>query len=246
MWCFPGCRAAFIIRHEVTGTEQSLSSWFANPPAQLRYAMIHYPYYSPEDPDAVEEFISGQLMGRLITQDGKGTILIGLYPFVLHEDEIELHLVRGDPQARALADQSRCVFQVDQILSFIPSHWEDPENAQQADSYYRFASCDGSALVVSDLDALADHLNRLLAKNQPEGRHRVVGAGEPLFRAGLERLVLVRIRIHRITSKFKLGQQLTQPQRRHIITMLRRRGEPEDAYTADLVEASLAESSGPG
>ncbi|MEO8295703.1 MAG: FMN-binding negative transcriptional regulator [Gemmatimonadota bacterium] len=198
--------------------------------------MIDYPYYRAPTREAEEDFFRSQSMGRLITRSSSGEMLAGLYPYVLHENQIELHLVRGDVQAKSLRGQPSCLFEVDQVLSYIPSHWQDPENAQKADNFYRFACVRGSATVSDDISNLAAHLGRLIQRNQPEGRHRRLEPDEPMFAAGYGRLAVVWISMNQVDTKFKLGQNYSIETRRSIIAHLRERNASLDHATADEVE----------
>src|SRR3982751_6623244 len=87
----------------------------------LHWSMIDYPYYRAPTKSAALEFIRTCHLGRLITRSTSGEMHVGIYPYVLHEETIELHLVRGDAQIRSLRSQSSCLFEVDQVLSYIPS-----------------------------------------------------------------------------------------------------------------------------
>ncbi len=200
--------------------------------------MILHPCYEPSRAEALA-FLASRPLGRLVTVDPDGSPEVGLYPFWSEGDRVELHLVRNDPQARALKARPECGFEVDQELSFVPSHWEHPESAQGADHFYRFARCRGRASVLEDAAEVARHLGRLLSRYQPEGGHRAVTGDEPIYHRGLSRLVLVRIEVSSVIAKFKLGQNLPGTTRRRIARLLRARRGGHDLTTAALVERTL-------
>ena len=66
--------------------------------------MMFYDYYADVPEDTLRDFVTAQELGRLITVDGKGQPHIGLYPFRLTGDAIEMHLHRNDEQLADLAD----------------------------------------------------------------------------------------------------------------------------------------------
>lgn len=164
--------------------------------------MIDYPYYRPT-PAELTAFIEAQGIGRLVTAAPR----IGLYPFVMNGDAVELHLVKGDDQVSDVRQNAKVLFEVDEVLSFVPSYVEHPESAQKADHFYRTAIIEGQALITADPESVAAHLNRLIARYQPEGRYRPVTASDPMYTPGVARLVMIRIDPTRVWGKFKLGQQ---------------------------------------
>ena len=168
--------------------------------------MIDYPYYRPT-PDERTSFVAAQGMGRLVTVSAEGRPHIGLYPFVTVGEAIELHLVKGDAQVVDMRQNANVVFEVDEVLSFVPSYVEHPESAQAADHHYRTVIFEGEAHIEHEAASVADHLNRLISRYQPEQGYRPVSAIDPLYIPGIARLVMIRIDPTHVWAKFKLGQQ---------------------------------------
>jgi nitroimidazol reductase NimA-like FMN-containing flavoprotein (pyridoxamine 5'-phosphate oxidase superfamily) len=168
--------------------------------------VIDYPHYRPT-PAELAAFIASQRMGRLITASAEGRPHIGLYVFVTDGDAVELHLVKGDAQVADIRENTKVVFEVDEILTFMPSYLEHPESAQRADHYYRSVIIEGEARIANEPDVVADHLSRLVMRYQPEGGYRPVTAADPMYEPGVSRLVMIRIAPTRTWGKFKLGQQ---------------------------------------
>src|SRR3954471_10609433 len=101
--------------------------------------MKEYPAFaaSPED---VVALIDSQRLARVVTIDPDGIPRIGLHVFIHDGLTIEMHLVNNDPQLDDVRRGSPVVIEVDETLATIPSHWHDPENATNADQFYRCAS----------------------------------------------------------------------------------------------------------
>jgi len=182
--------------------------------------VIDYPYYRPT-PAELAEFIRAQRMGRLVTAGADGCPHIGLYPFVTDGDAVELHLVKGDAQVTDIRQNAKVVFEVDEVLEFVPSYFEHPESGQRADHYYRAVVMEGEARLASEPDAVADHLNRLITRYQPERGYRTVTATDPMYAPAVVRLVMIRIQPTRVWGKFKLGQQLSPDDRERVVRALR-------------------------
>ena len=163
---------------------------------------------------------------------------VGLYPFVLGADIIELHLNRRDEQVADLSRRPRCAFELDEVLASVPSHWLDAENAVFATAYHRSVIFECRARLETDAGVLAAQQKRLLARYQPEGRFRDVSPDDPLYAGMLARLTSVRLEICERRIKFKLGQNRSRAQRLEVARRLRERGRSGDARAAEALEGA--------
>ncbi|MBI1958085.1 MAG: FMN-binding negative transcriptional regulator [Candidatus Rokubacteria bacterium] len=201
--------------------------------------MIFHDYYADIARDDVDRFVQSQEMGRLVTMGEDGTPHLGLYNFVYDGISLELHLVRADEQVADLKARPRCLFEVDEILAVIPSHWVHPEYAGSATAYHRTAIFEcGGAVAEDPAEVLAQQV-RLLAKHQPEGGYRPLGVEDPLYRGALGQLAAVRLQVTAVRAKFKLAQNRPVEARRKIIALLRQRGRPGDGRAADALEWTI-------
>ena len=197
----------------------------------------HTPEYRASN-DEVIQLLADQPMVRLITIDADGWPRVGLHVHVTHGLHVELHLANDDPQLADLRRTGRVVIEVDEVLSFSPSHWVDDENASHADQYFRCATLRGEPELVSDRSAIVEHLRALLMCRQPEGMYVRVDEGHPLYAGYLDRLTLVRLAPADVVSKFKVAQQVSADTRARIVQRL---GEHESAVnraTRRVIEQS--------
>jgi transcriptional regulator len=204
--------------------------------------MIFHGYYADVPADEVDRFVRSQELGRLVTVGEDGTPHVGLYPFVVSGDLIELHLVREDEQAGDLRARPRCVFEVDEVLAVIPSYWVHPEYAGAATAYHRTVIFECLGSVSEAPEAVAAQQLRLLAKHQQEGGFRSLAVGDPLYAGHLARLAALGLEVLRRRVKFKLGQNRPVETRRRVIAELRKRGRPNDARAADALEWTIGRS----
>jgi uncharacterized protein len=200
--------------------------------------IFHRFYEAPEE--HIADLIANQLAGRLITVGDDGTPHVGVFPFLHREGRIEVHLADGDEQLADLRRGSSCVFEIGDVLAYVPSYWEDEHNASGADIYHRTVVVEGAAELVVTPDEVAEHLRSLLSRYQPEGRYVAVDAGNGMYAGMLRRLTLVRLSIARARSKFKLGQQRPVDMRQRIIAELRQRNRPADQTAAEAVSRAIA------
>jgi len=201
--------------------------------------VIFHDYYSEIPRQEIDRFIATQEMGRLVTAGPDGTPHIGLYNFVYEAPTIELHLVRADEQVADLKDRPRCVFEVDEVLAVIPSHWVHPEYAGSATAYHRTVIFECGAAVALHPAAVLAQQERLLAKHQPEGGYRPLSTDDPLYKDALSHLAAVTLRITACRAKFKLGQNRPAAARARVIDELRRRGRPNDERAAQALQWTL-------
>ena len=85
----------------------------------------------------VLSFARQQRDGRLLTVSSTNVPRLGPLPSVFTDARIELHLRRDDDQTADIVTRATCVFEVDEVLSSIPSYWQRSINGSLADHYYR-------------------------------------------------------------------------------------------------------------
>jgi transcriptional regulator len=146
---------------------------------------------------------------------------------------------RADEQLADLQTNPRCVFEVDEVLGAIPSHWLDDANAVFATGYHRTVVFECRATLTDDAAVIAAQMQRLLAHYQPEGGHRPVAAGDPMYQRPLGMLTAVQLEVRARKVKWKLAQNRDRAARMALIGKLRQRSRPEDAAAADALQWTL-------
>lgn len=201
--------------------------------------MIFYDYYADVPEETLNDFVRGQQLGRLVTADAAGQPHIGLYPFLFLGQSIEMHLHRDDEQLGDLAANARCVFEVDEVLGSIPSHWIHPANAMFATAYHRVVIFECEAVVSDDPEVLAAQQQRLMQSYQPDGGYTPVSTGHAMYRGPFREIRALTLDVRARKVKWKLGQNRKPEQLRHVIAELRKRGRPNDPAAADALQWSL-------
>jgi transcriptional regulator len=201
--------------------------------------MIFYDYYADVPEDALREFASSQELGRFVTVSPDGQPHIGLYPFLLQGETIEIHLHRSDEQLADLVANSKCTFELDEIHGTIPSDWLHATNAMFATAYHRVVIFECDAVVSDDAEVLAAQQRRLMARYQPAGGHATVTAEHAMYRGAFKEIRALTLTVRTRKVKWKLAQNRTREQRENIIAGLRKRGRPTDAGAADALQWTL-------
>jgi predicted FMN-binding regulatory protein PaiB len=206
--------------------------------------MIFYDYYADVPPEVVDGFVGECELGRLVTASAAGVPHIGLYPFLYQRPTIALHANKADEVLADLAGNPRCLFEVDDVLGVIPSHWIHPENAVMATAYHRTVIFECAAAVSDDGAALAAQQMQLMARYQPEGGFRAVSPDHPIYRGALASIRAIRLDIQNTRVKFKLAQNRPPQVREAVIRELRKRGRRNDARAADLLAWTIEHEAG--
>jgi transcriptional regulator len=201
--------------------------------------MKEHPAFTASTDEVIALFAS-QRLARIVTIDPDGIPRVGIHVFVHDGLVIEMHLAKDDTQLADIQRGSPVVIEVDEVLSNAASHWIDEENATHADQFYRFASVWGATEIVTTPDAIAEHLRRILAKYQPEGRHSPVTESAEHYRDAIRFLEVVRVHGTSIRSKFKLAQTTESATRDRIVDQLNQRRGPLDERTATLISRTNA------
>jgi len=198
--------------------------------------MKDYPEFRARSREEIDGFLASQRLGRLIVVGADGWPQVGLQPYTWDRGVLEVHLVNSDEQLAALRGQAQAVFEVDDVLSAAPSHWLDEEDATNADHFYRCVILRGPMSLSSDIAGVESHLQRLLAKYQPEGRYAPIDKNDPRYGKYMAALTLVRIDAQDIRSKFKLAQRTSEEDRAEIVRQLRERADARDLKSVDAIE----------
>ncbi len=201
--------------------------------------MIYYDYYADVPEAAIDALLTSAELGRLVTVDAEGRPDLGLYPFVFHDNTVEIHLNRKDAQFGDLQARPHVVFEVDDVLGVIPSYWVDPHSAVMATAYHRTVLFDCTAVVIDDVHALARQQMALMARYQPEGGFEPVDPNDPIYAGALRSIAAITLRVEKRRVKFKLAQNRSVNVRQHVIGKLRERGRHNDARAASAIEATL-------
>jgi uncharacterized protein len=207
--------------------------------------MIFYDYYADIPEQTLREFVSQQELGRLITVTTEGQPHIGLYPFLLLGDAIEMHLSRADEQFADLRSHVKCAFEVDQLHGTIPSHWIHASNAMFATAYHRTVIFECDAEISEDAAVLAAQQQRLMSHYQPDGGYKPVSAEHAMYRGPFNEIAALTLRIRARKVKWKLAQNRDRATREKLIKELRQRGRPTDAGAADALQWTLDHESAP-
>src|SRR3990170_7905843 len=178
--------------------------------------MKFYDYYADVPEDTLRDFITRQELGHFVTAAADGQPHIGLYPFLLLGETIEMHLHRSDEQLHDLRTNPKCTLEVHEMHGTIPSNWIHATNAMFATAYHRTVIFECEAEVSEDAEVLAAQQRRLMAHYQPDG-HTPVSTEHAMYREPFREISALTLHVRSRKVKWKLAQNRSREQREKII-----------------------------
>jgi transcriptional regulator len=182
-----------------------------------------------DDPQRWRAFLTAQGFGQLAAA-GRNRDVPVLVPtqYVLHDDEILLHLIATNPVFAALEENPRAVLSVAGDWAFVPGAWkaigdEDPARGIPT-TYYAAVQVTGACTVDRDPDAIAAVLRTQLGALDPDGTYVDPTEHGPRLKA----IRAVRLRIEEVRAKYKFGGNVDQAHRDAVARHLAERDCPGD------------------
>ncbi|MBI1663975.1 MAG: pyridoxamine 5'-phosphate oxidase family protein, partial [Nitrosopumilus sp.] len=116
------------------------------------------------------EFLQTEHVGSIATIDENGFPFVAPMNFVYYNEAIYIHGFPRGEKYDNIKLNSKCGFEVDKELAFLPSYFfEPPTDASLTDTLYISVVTKGHAKFVTDNQEKADALNALMRKYQKEG-----------------------------------------------------------------------------
>jgi len=182
--------------------------------------------------EKIAKFLETEHIGRIATMDKNGFPFVAPMNFVYHNDMIYIHgFPRGEKYDNVKLN-SKCGFEVDKELAFLPSYFfEPPTDASLTDTLYVSVVIKGHAELVTDNTEKADILNKLIAKYQIEGGYERLRPDMATVRG----VNLMRIIPEIITGKYKLGKYWDEKDKLRIATRIMERASNNPKRVLELL-----------
>ena len=121
--------------------------------------------------ERIKDFLNQEHVGRIASLDESGYPQIIPMNFVFANDVVYLHSHTKGEKLDNIRRNSKVGFEVDKELEFLPSYFEDPNDASLADTLYISVVIKGTGSIVENRQEKTLALNSLMKKYQPEGRY---------------------------------------------------------------------------
>jgi len=170
--------------------------------------------------EKIIEFLQKEHTGRIATIDKNGFPFVAPMNFIYHNDAVYIHGFPRGEKYDNIKLNSKCGFEVDKELAFLPSYFfEPPTDASLTDTLYISVVIKGYAELVTDDMEKAQVLNKLIEKYQTEGRYEKLRSDMATIRG----VNLMRIKPDIMTGKYKLGKYWDPKDKLRIATRMMER-----------------------
>ena len=181
--------------------------------------------------EKIKEFLNGEHVGRLSSIDTNGFPQIIPMNFVFLNDAVYMHShVRGE-KLDNISKNNKVGFEVDRELEFLPSYFEDPNNASLADTLYISVVIKGIASFVSDREEKTLALNGLMEKYQPEGYYEPIKSNMRV----LDAVSVIKVIPQILHGKYKIGQHVNSNDRMDLAKKILEKNSPTAKTTLKIM-----------
>lgn len=182
--------------------------------------------------EMIDKFLQTEHIGRFATIDKNGFPFVAPMNFIYHNDVIYVHgFPRGEKYENVRLN-SKCGFEVDKELAFLPSYFfEPPTDASLTDTLYVSVIIKGHSELVTDNDEKAEVLNRLVEKYQIEGGYDPLNPQMATVRG----VGLIKIKPETMTGKYKLGKYWDEKDKTRIATRIMERAVSNPKMVLELL-----------
>jgi len=181
--------------------------------------------------EKIREFLHEEHVGRLSSIDENGFPQIIPMNFVFVNDAIYMHShVKGE-KLDNISRNNKVGFEVDRELEFLPSYFEDPNNASLADTLYISVVIKGIGSFVIDREEKTLALNGLMEKYQPEGQYDPIKSDMRV----LDAVTVIKVTSQTIHGKYKIGQNMNSIDRMDLAQKILKRGSPSYKQTLKIM-----------
>jgi len=181
--------------------------------------------------EKIKEFLNGEHVGRLSSIDTNGFPQIIPMNFVFLNDAVYMHShVRGE-KLDNISKNNKVGFEADRELEFLPSYFEDPNNASLADTLYISVVIKGIASFVSDREEKTLALNGLMEKYQPEGYYEPIKSDMRV----LDAVSVIKVIPQILHGKYKIGQHMNSNDRMVLAKKILEKNSPTAKTTLEIM-----------
>ena len=179
----------------------------------------------------IQEFLDSEHVGRIASIDENGFPQIIPMNFVFLNDVVYMHSHTRGEKLENLKRNQKVGFEVDRELEFLPSYFEDPNDASLADTLYISVVIKGTGSTVSDKDEKTLALNGLMKKYQPEGHYDPIKSDMEV----LDEVAVIKVVPETIRGKYKIGQNHKTQERTELARKIFERNSPTAKNTLKIM-----------
>ena len=184
------------------------------------------------------EFLNKEQTGRICSIDESGYPQIIPMNFVWTNNSIYVHSHSRGEKLENIKRNPKVGFEVDRSLEFLPSYFEDPQDASLADTLYISVVIKGEGIIVNEKKEKALALNALMKKYQPEGKYEPINEHMKV----LDEVAIIKIIPKTMRGKYKIGQNLSKENRIRLAKQILERNSKTAKETLEIMGFKITES----
>jgi hypothetical protein len=189
--------------------------------------------------EKIKEFLNQEHVGRIASIDKNGFPQIIPMNFVFLNDAIYMHSHTKGEKLDNIKKNQKVGFEVDRELEFLPSYFEDPNDASLADTLYISVVIKGTGKIVEDKKEKTLALNGLMKKYQPEGFYEPIN---PQMQV-LDEVAIIKVTpTESFRGKYKIGQNLRVEDRESLARKILDRNSKNAKDTLKIMGFNLTEN----
>ena len=181
--------------------------------------------------EKIKEFLNEEHVGRISSIDENGFPQIIPMNFVFLNDAIYLHSHIKGEKLDNISRNNKVGFESDRELEFLPSYFDDPNDASLADTLYISVVIKGIGSFVTDREEKTLALNGLMTKYQPEGQYDPIKSDMQV----LDAVTVIKITPETIHGKYKIGQNMNSTDRMDLAQKILKRNSPSSKQTLKIM-----------
>jgi len=181
--------------------------------------------------EKIKEFLDEEHVGRISSIDENGFPQIIPMNFVFLNDAIYLHSHIKGEKLDNISRNNKVGFESDRELEFLPSYFDDPNDASLADTLYISVVIKGIGSFVTDREEKTLALNGLMTKYQPEGQYDPIKSDMQV----LDAVTVIKITPETIHGKYKIGQNMNSTDRMDLAQKILKRNSPSSKQTLKIM-----------
>ena len=186
----------------------------------------------------IVEFLNKEQTGRICSIDKNGYPQIIPMNFVWANNSIYVHSHTRGEKLENIKRNPKVGFEVDRSLEFLPSYFEDPQDASLADTLYISVVIKGEGIIVNEKKEKTLALNALIKKYQPEGKYEPINEHMEV----LDEVAIIKITPKTMRGKYKIGQNLSIENRIILAKQILERNSKTAKETLEIMGFKITES----
>ncbi len=187
--------------------------------------------------EKIKEFLNQEHVGHIASLDKNGYPQIIPMNFVYLDEAIYMHSHTKGEKLENIKQNQKVGFEVDRELEFLPSYFEDPEDASLADTLYISVVIKGIGQIIDDRSEKTRALNGLMKKYQPEGGYESIRQDMEV----LDEVAIIKVTPETIRGKYKIGQNLHKDEREKLARKILDRNSKTAKETLKIMGFSLTD-----